>query len=225
MLKAVIFDLVGTLAFIKEYVDNKEVSSLLVNRGYEVYPQQLRSAWNFVVFIDYPRFGYNNYESMLRKMFERLEVQIDERTLKDVAKLYQRNSFELYPDAQDAVQKVKGLGLKTSIATTAPRFWFERDIKQIIDYIDFICTGYEAGCEKSNPNMYKRILEHLKVSSQDAVVIGDDIDLDILNPKKLGVRTILLDRNGKSKNLLEPDAIVSNLNDALKVFTAWANRT
>ncbi len=225
MPRAVIFDLVGTLAFIKEHVDNKETSSFLVNRGYEIYPQELRSAWNFVIFIDYPKFGYNNYESVLRKMFERLEVKIDEPTLKDVAKLYRRVSFELYPDAQDAVQKVKDLGLKTAIATTTPRFWFERDIKQILGYIDFVCTGYEAGCEKSNPKMYKRILEHLKVSLQDAVVIGDDMDLDILIPKKLGMKTILLDRNGKSKNFLEPDAIVSNLNDALKVITAWANRT
>jgi len=225
MLRAVIFDIVGTLAFIKEQVDDKEVSSFLVSRGYEVYPQELRSAWGFVVFIDYPKFGYNNYESMLRKMFARLEVEIDEQTLKDVAKLYERMSFELYPDATGVVRKAKELGLKTAIATTTPRFWFQRDIKQIIGYIDFVCTGYEAGCEKSNPKIYKRILEHLKVSSQEAVVIGDDIDLDVLIPKKLGMKTILLDRSGKSKNLLEPDTIVSNLNDALEVITAWADRT
>jgi len=225
MLRAVIFDLAGTLAFIKKYVDNKEVSSFLVNRGYEIYPQELRSAWDFVVFIDYPKFGYNNYESMLRKMFARLEVEIDEQTLIDLAKLYQRNSFELYPDAQDAVQKVKNLRLKTAIATTTPRFWFERDIKQIIGYIDFVCTGYEARCEKSNPKMYKRILEYLKVGPQETVAIGDDMDLDILIPKKLGMKAILLNRNGKSRKVSEPDASVSNLHDAMKVITSWMSNT
>ena len=56
-MRAVIFDLVGTLAFIENQVDNKEVSSFLVSRGYEVYPQEFGVAWGFVSFIDYPKVG------------------------------------------------------------------------------------------------------------------------------------------------------------------------
>ena len=222
MLKAVLFDLHGTLAFMKDYVDNKEVSSLLVSRGYEVYPQELRSAWGFVVFIDYPKFGYDNYEAMLRKMFARLEVKIDDQTLKDVAKLYEKNVFELYSDALSAVCRAKEIGLKTAIVTTTPRFWFEKDIKQILGYIDFVCTGYEAGCDKSNPKMYRTIIERFEVSPQEAIVVGDDIDLDILIPRKLGMKTILLNRSGESKDTREPDAVVSNLDEAMELVTVWA---
>lgn len=222
MLKAVLFDLHGTLAFMKDYVDNKEVSSLLVSRGYEVHPQELRSAWGFVVFIDYPKFGYDNYEAMLRKMFARLEVKIDDQTLKDVAKLYEKNVFELYSDAPGAVRRAKEFGLKTAIVTTTPRFWFEKDVKQILGCIDFVCTGYEAGCEKSNPKMYRTIIERFEVSPQEAIVVGDDIDLDILIPRKLGMKTILLNRSGESKDTPEPDAIVSNLDEAVEVVKVWA---
>lgn len=216
MIKAVIFDLVGTLAFVKERVDNKKVSSFLVSNGYEVYPQQLTSAFSFVVFIDYPKFGFDDYESMLKKMFERLEVEVDELVFKGVVRLYEKQAFEPYSDSEQVVRKVKDLGLKTAIATTTPRFWFEKDLKPILSYIDFICTGYEAGCEKSNPKMYKRILKRLKVSPPETMVIGDNIELDVLIPKKLGIKTILLNRNGKSRRSLEPDISVSNLKEAIK---------
>jgi len=223
-MRAVIFDLVGTLAFIKENVDNKEVSSFLVSRGYEVYPQQWSVAWRFVAFIDYPKFGYNNHDSMLRRIFERLGVEIDEQTLNYLVKLYQRISFQPYPDALDAVLKAKDLGLKTAIATTVARFLFDKDLEQILGYIDFVCTGYEAGCEKSNPKMYKRILERLEVNPQEAVVIGDDIDIDIRLPNTLGIKTIMVDRIKKSKHVSEPNAIVFNLSDAMKIVSAWANQ-
>lgn len=224
MLRALIFDLVGTLAAVKGEVDTKEVSSLLVSRGYQVYPQELRYAWGFVVFVDYPKHGFGDYESMLEKMFERLEVRVNEQTMRDVVRLYERTAFQLYPDAR-CIAKAKELGLRTAIATTTPRFWFENDLKPILSYIDFVCTGYEAGCEKANPKMYKKILERLEVIPKEAAVVGDDPYLDILIPKNLGMRTILLGRGATAEGIPEADAIVSGLNDAMRIIMDWARRT
>jgi len=39
------------------------------------------------------------------------------------------------------------------------------------------------------------------------------------------MKAILLNRNGKSRKVSEPDASVSNLNDAMKVITSWMNNT
>jgi len=45
--------------------------------------------------------------------------------------------------------------------------------------------------------MYRKILEILRVKPEEAVMIGDNIPIDIILPKKLGMKTILLNRSKK----------------------------
>jgi len=77
-------------------------------------------------------------------------------------------------------------------------------------------TGYEAGCDKTNPKMYKKVLEILNVKPEEAVMIGDDVQVDILLPKRLGIHAILLNREKKSIECPQADAIVNNLNEAVE---------
>jgi putative hydrolase of the HAD superfamily len=223
-LKAVVFDLFNTLGRFPEVISDNEASSFLVGRGYEVYPQAFRHAFGFTVFIDYPRHGFEDFESTFRKMFERLQMDVDEATLRELSKIYGDVRFELFPEAVEAVRRAKALGMKTAIATTTPKFWFEEDIAAIADSIDFICTGYEAGCEKSNPRMYRRIMDALDVEPGETVVIGDDIDLDVRNPKGLGMRAIHIDEDQDSKTKIA-DAVVGNVSEAMKIVESWMNGT
>jgi putative hydrolase of the HAD superfamily len=77
-------------------------------------------------------------------------------------------------------------------------------------------TGYEAKCDKSNPKMYKRVLEILDVKPEEAIMIGDNMPIDIMLPKKLGINAILLDREKKITECTQADAIVHNLNEAVE---------
>jgi len=220
----VVFDLFNTLGRFPEVISDNEASSFLVGRGYEVYPQAFRHAFGFTVFIDYPRHGFEDFESTFRKMFERLQMDVDEATLRELSKIYGDVRFELFPEAVEAVRKAKALGMKTAIATTTPKFWFEEDIAAIADSIDFICTGYEAGCEKSNPRMYRRIMDALDVELGETVVIGDDIDLDVRNPKGLGMRAIQIDEDLGFKEKIA-DAVVGNVSEAMNIVESWVNCT
>jgi len=88
-------------------------------------------------------------------MFERLDVDVDDETLRELAAMYRKKvRFQLYSESKEALSIAKTLGLKTAIDTTTPKFLFEKGIQEITPLIDFICTGDEAGCEKSDPKMY-----------------------------------------------------------------------
>ena len=63
-------------------------------------------------------------------------------------------------------------------------------------------TGSEAGCDKSNPKMYLGVLEKLRVAPEKAVVIGDDGYVDVILPKKIGMRTIQIIRRGVNWRML-----------------------
>ncbi|MGQ9507101.1 MAG: HAD family hydrolase [Candidatus Bathycorpusculaceae bacterium] len=102
--------------------------------------------------------------------------------------------------------------------TTIARFKFEKAIKPITGLFDLVCTGYEAKCDKSNPRMYRKILETLSVKPEEAVVIGDDLKYDVLLPKKLGLHTILLDREKKRRSSEIPDAVAVNLTEAVEII-------
>lgn len=203
-----------------------EISEYLFSKGYEVSPQQLRAAWSFVSFVDYPKYGYKSWRPFFSRILWRLKVNVDGNTLDTIARLLESKPYQLYPDAAEAVVEAKKSGFKTAIVTTIALFQFEEAIQPISECVDLVMTGYEAGCDKSNPRMYRRVLEVLGVEPQDAVMIGDDMQLDILLPRKLGIRTMLLDREGKTVARSESvDAFVYNLSDAVKAIIKWQGRS
>lgn len=220
-IKAVLFDLHETLVHQENPVSVEEISEHLFSRGYEVSPQQLRASWMFVAFVDYPKYGYRNWFSYFSRIFWRLKVKVDKKTLGHVVKLLERNAYTLYSDAAEAVAKAKKNGLKTAVVTTIAYFQFKKAVKPIKKYFDFIMTGYEAKCDKTNPKMYRKVLEILKVKPDEAVMIGDNVQVDVLLPKQLGIHAILLDRKGQNLRCQAANAVVNDLREALEIVLGF----
>lgn len=223
VLKAALFDLHDTLAYLSNPLSSEEVSEFLLEHGCEVYPQSWDAASHYVGMIDYPKHGYSNRQAFLKQVLRRLDTQIDNESLQNLASLYdQRNVYTLFPDTTPAVLKAKQLGLKTAIVTTIPDFVFYSAIEPIKDCFDVIMTGYKAGCEKSNPVMHRKTLKELDVIPDQAVMIGDELLVDVKIPKKLGLRTILLDRkNTRQSKPDEADDKASTLTEAMTTVEKW----
>lgn len=217
-IRAVLFDLHRTLAYVKkeDEVTSEELSDYLFSRGYEVSPQQLKAAWSFVAFVDYPKHGYKSWRSYFARILWRLKTKVDKETLETIVKRLENRPYQLQWDATEAVKKAKEHMFKTAIVTTIAYFQFKKAIKPIKKYFDYIMTGYEAGCDKTNPKMYRKVLEILNVKPEETVMIGDDVQVDILLPKRLGIHAILLDRDKKNIECPQADTIVKNLNDAVE---------
>ncbi|MEQ9714504.1 MAG: HAD family hydrolase [Candidatus Asgardarchaeum sp.] len=217
-IKACLIDLHGTIARVDDPVDELTISDFLVQHGYHIYPQQIRAAWSFVAFIDYPRYGYKSWYSYLRRIFQRLGVKVDRDTIKGLIKLLDR-TFVIYPDVYDFLKVIKkDLSLKTAIVTTIAKFKFYKYLKPILPYIDLLMTGYEARCEKSNPKIFIETLNRLNVKPNEAIMIGDSVLVDIIVPKRVGIRTIFLDRSGDQEKPELADAKVNNLIEAIDVI-------
>ena len=134
----------------------------------------------------------------------------------ELSDLFRDSSFKLYPGSIEALKQVKDEGLKTANATSTPKPFFINGIKPILDYLDFICTGYEAGYEKSNPQIFQIILDRLNIKPDETVVIGDNPVLDISNAKQLGLATIqLLSQEPPSEMA---DETAHNVLEAVKIL-------
>jgi hypothetical protein len=89
--KAVFFDLHGTLVYKKSSSEAEVVSELLSKNHYEVSPQQFEAAMQFVSMMDYPRYGYKDWRSCLKRIFWRLKVKVDPGTLHQVVQFLEGN--------------------------------------------------------------------------------------------------------------------------------------
>lgn len=222
-LKAVLFDLHGTLGYVENPLTSEQISDFLLNHGCDVYPQSLDAASFYVSMIDYPKHGYADWSAYLKQVLRRLDVEIDSETLKTLAKLYAKHqSLTLFQDASPTVRRVKALGLKTALVTTIAHFCFRSALSPLRECFDFIMTGYEAGCEKSNPKMHKLVLENLGVSPTEAVMIGDEPLVDIKIPKRMGMHTIFLDRRSETPRKPQAaDAKATTLAEAVTIIEKW----
>ena len=213
--RAVIFDLFKTLGEFEWTITDEDASSLLRGRGYEVYPQAWRHAFSFVVFVDYPLHGFGSHEALFKQVFRRLEIDVDDGTVNELADMFRSSPFRLYPESHEAVKRARGMGLKTAIATSTPKPFFRAGVEPIAEYLDFICTGYEAGYEKSNPRIYKVITCRLQVEPEETVVIGDDPVLDVSNAKQYGMWVIHIPREGAPSELA--DDVAKDVLEAIKI--------
>jgi HAD superfamily hydrolase (TIGR01549 family) len=218
-LRAILFDLHGTLGYVKKPVTAEEFCIYLQSRGYNVYPQSFVAARNFVGMVAYPKYGYSNFADFYSEVLRMLDVKVEADTLVDLSKLFaEREQFQPYPDAERALVIAKEQGMKTAIVTTIARFHFEKLLPKIGQHIDVVMDGFEAGCEKSNPLMYRKALRALRVHSSQAVMIGDDEKLDIILPKKLGMKAILLRRKGGTQNKTKADGTVLSLTQGVRMI-------
>lgn len=64
-------------------------------------------------------------------------------------------------------------------------------------YFDAIYLSCDMGLLKSNPKMFTTVLEKEGISGEDAIMVGDSIESDLIGAEKAGIKGVLLDRNNK----------------------------
>jgi len=82
------------------------------------------------------------------------------------------------------------------------------------ELFDKVFLSYEIGTIKTERNFMRRVLSELSLNVDDCVMIGDSIQSDIMTAKRLGMKTVLIDRKNtrdfhpKIKNLKELENVL-----------------
>jgi len=176
---------------------------------------------------DYPRYGYTDWERYVGRAFEITHLRPNELTFREVVGEYRRTRLNPLPFAKEAVRRAKKLGLKTALVTSVARFRFERDVRNILGSIDFVVDGHTFHCDKSGPEIYLRTLQALKVSPGEAVMIGDELEGDVLFPTRIGMRAILLQREKPSweeSQAIGGQVVARDLRQAMDIVGAWTGK-
>jgi putative hydrolase of the HAD superfamily len=118
----------------------------------------------------------------------------------DMVREWERHdNFALYEDALPALEVLRGHGLKVGLVSNG-----QRDLAEFVEHhrleVDAIVGSRTHGRIKPHPSIFVAALDLLDVEPGQAAMVGDSYEDDIAGARALGLRAILLDRDG-----LHPD--------------------
>ena len=130
---------------------------------------------------------------------------------------------ELYPDTIKCLQALGGKYHLGIIANQIPGAEKRLEEKGIRRYFDLVVSSAEEGVAKPDPGIFRIALTRAGCAPEQAVMIGDRIDNDIVPAKKMGMKTVWIKQGfGKYWNIQgeseTPDDEVDNLSGLLSIF-------
>jgi len=124
-------------------------------------------------------------------------------------------------DALDVLEKLHGkykLGLVSNFAIPECG-WKLLDKFGLKRFFDVIVISGEVNQRKPSSEIFQRALKALGVKASRAVFVGDMLDLDVMGPKKVGMKTVFIKRRPLKHDVdVKPDYVIKGLNELLAVL-------
>jgi len=145
-----------------------------------------------------------------RRLFSKYGVKADTQLIEEARLLYStayRGNQRAVPGAIELLQRLK---TNFKIAVISNNFGVEQkskiDVCGFGKYLDAVVTSAEVGFTKPSPEIFLLALEKLKCSPDEAVMIGDSWESDIIGARNAGIRAIWFNRYGNKSP--EPSSVV-----------------
>jgi len=104
-------------------------------------------------------------------------------------------NFELYDDVADALAAIRAAGLRIGLVSNSAR-----DVREFARHhaleVDAGISSFHHGRTKPHASIFRAVLDLLEVEPAEAAMVGDQIADDIEGAAAIGMRAILLDREG-----------------------------
>jgi putative hydrolase of the HAD superfamily len=192
MIKAVIFDLDNTLL---DFISMKEsaVSSAvhaMIEAGLDI---DEKSSYERIITL-YQETGWEN-QQIFDIFLKEKTGEVDNKYLAAAIVSYRRAreaTLRLYPDVQRTLNVLAKMGLKLAVVSDAPsrEAWMRIYYLNLHHVFDLVLTFDDVGERKPSPKGFEMALEKLGIKTDEALMIGDWPERDVVGASKLGIKTI-----------------------------------
>lgn len=131
-----------------------------------------------------------------KSVAEAFNVRITPELTERLIGMWNKNKLLSKP-FQETIPLLEELKKKYILVLVANIDCFTKDMItkfELQNYFSHIYLSCDVGMLKTNPEFFKNIIKDLEINPEEAVMIGDSIDSDMIPASKVGIRTILLDR-------------------------------
>jgi putative hydrolase of the HAD superfamily len=153
-------------------------------RGFTMHPDRSRAFWVWVyeTFLGQVGCSADRAGQLATRLFETF---------------VRSESYRLYDDALPTIERIRGAGVAIGVISNWEE-WLERlmvDL-EIRHHVDVAIVSGLAGYEKPDAEIFQQALAAAGVAPEEAVHVGDSIRDDVEGAEAVGIRGILVDRNG-----------------------------
>jgi HAD superfamily hydrolase (TIGR01549 family) len=103
--------------------------------------------------------------------------------------------FDLFDDVLPTLETLRSRGLRLGLLSNTAR-----DLDLFVAHhglaVDAVLTSRAHGKTKPHEGIFRRMLELLGVDAEEAAMVGDTIEDDIEGARAVGMRAVLVDREG-----------------------------
>jgi putative hydrolase of the HAD superfamily len=239
-LKAVLFDLGGTLLDFEHRQDFDEVLKLahqalrtyLVSEGFDISLQKIVDVTNGI-FDAYFEFTSRTFleidKSILysAKLYHLgIEEYANEELIRGAMTTFEDqiiNNYYIYEDTKSILSMLKERKVKLGLVSNNNCTYVFDQLLQIYDlanYFDATVVSNEIGIRKPHKGIFFHCLNQLKVKSENAMFVGDRLHEDIQGAKNAGMKSVWINRNNETLNheTPKPDYTISNLSALLEIL-------
>jgi len=191
LIKAIVFDLDNTLVDFMKMKRRaiEEAIPAMIDAGLKITSQEA----NKIIDEIYKEQGIE-YQKVFDVLLQRVLSRVDYKILSAGIVAYRRAreaALIPYPHVYSTLNKLLKLGIKMGVLSDAPvkEAWLRLAFLNFHHIFDVVVTFDDTGERKPSPAPFLKILEKLDVSPQEALMVGDWAERDILGAKKVGMKT------------------------------------
>lgn len=192
MIEAVVFDLDNTLVdFMKmkgEAID--AATRAMIDAGLDLTYTEIKNRINAIYKEKGIEFQYV-FDSLLSDIFDKVDYKI----LSAGVVAYRRAreaALVPYPHVDMTLYELLKMGMKLAVVSDAParEAWLRLTYLNMHNIFDVVVTFEDTNERKPHPAPFTLALERLGVRPEQALMVGDWAERDIVGAKKVGMKTV-----------------------------------
>ena len=192
MIKAVIFDLDNTLLDfmkMKEYAVKAAIAGM-IEAGLDIDPDE---SYKTIIGI-YEKEGWEN-QQVFNKFLNKTIGDVNNKYLAAGIVAYRRAreaNLLLYPNVNHTLVELIKMSVKLAVVSDAPsrEAWMRIYYLNLHHHFDVVLTFDDTNARKPSPIPFEMALSQLNIDPEEALMVGDWPERDVVGANKLGIRTI-----------------------------------
>ncbi|QQS37943.1 MAG: TIGR02253 family HAD-type hydrolase [Ignavibacteriales bacterium] len=191
MIKAVIFDLDNTLVDFMKMKRRaiEEAIPAMIDSGLNIAPETASTMIDEI----YKEQGIE-YQQVFDMFLNKVLNKVDYKILSAGIVAYRRAreaSLIPYPHVYSTLNRLLKMGIRMGILSDAPvkEAWLRLASLNFHHIMDAVVTFDDTGHRKPNPAPFLKVLERLEVKPENALMVGDWAERDIVGAANVGMKT------------------------------------
>ncbi|WP_010647870.1 HAD family hydrolase [Oceanobacillus massiliensis] len=151
---------------------------------------------------------------------------VDNQLGRELAEAFPRERKKtalLFEDAIEVLEELKGNYRLLLLTNGSPSLQNTKmDLTpELLPYFDQILISGEFGKGKPDPAIFEHALERMALKNDEVIMVGDNLNTDILGAERAGIDSVWINRHQKVKDKVVPTWEISGLNYLLPIIEKY----